>query len=56
VHGARPYGETMEAYLIATGICFAAIWLLSDLSYRFVEMPGRKFVVDLLVPKKSAPS
>jgi peptidoglycan/LPS O-acetylase OafA/YrhL len=38
-------------------VAFAAIWLLSYLSYRFVEMPGRQFVIRLLTPKaKPAPA
>ena len=42
-------------------VAFAAIWLLSWLSYRFVEIPGRQFVIGLLSPKareasKTAPA
>jgi peptidoglycan/LPS O-acetylase OafA/YrhL len=47
----RDYGETRTVYLIASAICFAMIWLLAELSYRFVEMPGRKAVVDLFLAK-----
>jgi peptidoglycan/LPS O-acetylase OafA/YrhL len=53
----RDFGQTEAAYLLASAVCFLAIWLLSELSYRFVEMPGRKAVVDLLIPKQDhAPS
>jgi peptidoglycan/LPS O-acetylase OafA/YrhL len=53
----RDFGQTEAAYLLASAVCFLAIWLLSELSYRFIEMPGRKAVVDLLIPKQDhAPS
>jgi peptidoglycan/LPS O-acetylase OafA/YrhL len=47
----RDFGETRTVYLIASAVCFAVIWLLAELSYRFVEMPGRKVVVDLFLVK-----
>ena len=57
VRGWRLFGQTETAYLLASAACFAVIWLLSELSYRLVEMPGRKFVVDLFLPKRDhAPS
>lgn len=53
----RDFGQTEAAYLLASAACFAAIWLLSELSYRFIEMPGRKRLVELLIPKpQQAPS
>ncbi len=53
----RDFGQTESVYLVASGMCFMAILLLSELSYRLVEMPGRKAVVDLLIPKQDqAPS
>jgi peptidoglycan/LPS O-acetylase OafA/YrhL len=53
----RDFGEAETAYLAASAVCFIAIWLLSELSYRFVEMPGRKAVVDLVMRKRDrAPS
>jgi peptidoglycan/LPS O-acetylase OafA/YrhL len=53
----RSFGQTEAAYLLASAVCFVAIWLLSELSYRFIEMPGRKAVVDLFIPKQDhAPS
>jgi peptidoglycan/LPS O-acetylase OafA/YrhL len=51
---ARHLGNNMTAYVLCTLTCFAAIWLLSYLSYRFVEMPGRQFVIRLLNPKAAA--
>ena len=48
----RDFGETEAAYLMASAACFVAIWLLSELSYRLVEMPGRKAVVDLFIPRQ----
>jgi peptidoglycan/LPS O-acetylase OafA/YrhL len=53
----RHFGETEAAYLAASAVCFIAIWLLSELSYRLIEMPGRKAIVDLVIPKRGrAPS
>jgi len=53
----RDYGQTEAVYLAASAVCFVAIWLLSELCYRLVEIPGRKAVVELLVPKQDrAPS
>jgi peptidoglycan/LPS O-acetylase OafA/YrhL len=47
----RHFGQSEIAYLVACAACFIVIWLLSELSYRFIEMPGRKAVVDLFIPK-----
>lgn len=53
----RHFGQSEIAYLVACAVCFIVIWLLSELSYRFIEMPGRKAVVDLFIPKpEHAPS
>jgi peptidoglycan/LPS O-acetylase OafA/YrhL len=53
----RHFGQSEIAYLVACAACFIVIWLLSELSYRFIEMPGRKAVVDLFIPKpEHAPS
>jgi peptidoglycan/LPS O-acetylase OafA/YrhL len=53
----RDYGQTEAAYLVGSALCFVAIWLLSELSYRLVEMPGRKAIVDFVIPKPDrAPS
>jgi peptidoglycan/LPS O-acetylase OafA/YrhL len=51
VRGWRAYGKTESDYLIASAICFVVIWILAELSYRLVEMPGRKAVVDLFMPR-----
>ena len=48
----RDFGKTDIAYLAGSAACFVAIWLLSELSYRLVEMPGRKAIVDLFIPKQ----
>jgi len=50
----RHVGNTMAAYVCCTLVAFAVIWLLSYLSYRFVEVPGRQFVLRLLSPKAAA--
>lgn len=47
----RHFGQTEGNYVVASCICFALIWLLSELSYRFVEMPGRKAVVGWFSPQ-----
>ena len=52
----RHVGNNLTAYVCCMLVAFAAIWLLSWLSYRFVEIPGRQFVIGLLSPKaKAAP-
>jgi peptidoglycan/LPS O-acetylase OafA/YrhL len=51
----RDFGETEAVYLVASAVCFVVIWLLSELSYRLVEMPGRKAIVDLVIPKPDHP-
>jgi peptidoglycan/LPS O-acetylase OafA/YrhL len=48
----RDFGQTEAVYLVASAVCFLVIWLLAELSYRLVEMPGRKALVDLLIPKQ----
>jgi peptidoglycan/LPS O-acetylase OafA/YrhL len=50
----RHFGSTVTAYAICVLVSFAVIWLLSYLSYRFVEIPGRQFVTGLLIPKENA--
>jgi peptidoglycan/LPS O-acetylase OafA/YrhL len=53
----RHVGNTLTAYVCCMLVCFAAIWLLSYLSYRLVEIRGRQFVIGLLGPKiKTAPA
>ena len=47
----RHLGNNLTAYLLCTLAAFATIWLLSYLSYRFIEMPGRQFVIGLLSPR-----
>jgi peptidoglycan/LPS O-acetylase OafA/YrhL len=52
----RHFGSTVTAYAICVLVSFAVIWLLSYLSYRFVEIPGRQFVTGLFIPKAKAAS
>jgi len=52
VRTARHFGATPLAYTTCVAVALAVIWLLSWLSYRYVEMPGRKFLIALLQPKK----
>ena len=52
VRASRHFGGTESSYLVAMLVCIAVIWLLSKLSYRFVEMPGRRLIAELLSPRK----
>jgi peptidoglycan/LPS O-acetylase OafA/YrhL len=52
VLGYRHFGETRSSYIISMLICIAVIWILSKLSYRFVEMPGRRLIAELLSPRR----
>jgi peptidoglycan/LPS O-acetylase OafA/YrhL len=53
----RHFGSTVTAYALCVLVSFAAIWLLSYLSYRFVEIPGRQFLTGLLSRRpKAAPA
>jgi peptidoglycan/LPS O-acetylase OafA/YrhL len=49
----RHFGETEGVYIVASLVCFAIIWALAEVSYRLVEMPGRKAVVSWFGPRKS---
>jgi peptidoglycan/LPS O-acetylase OafA/YrhL len=48
----RHFGSTVTAYVICVAVSCACIWLLSYLSYRFVEVPGREFLISLFVPRR----
>jgi peptidoglycan/LPS O-acetylase OafA/YrhL len=52
VRASRDLGGTESSYLIAMLVCIAVIWFLSKLSYRFVEMPGRKLIAELIRPRR----
>ena len=53
----RHFGSTVTAYALCVLVSCAAIWLLSYLSYRLVEIPGRQFVIGLFIPReKIAPA
>ncbi len=56
VRAARDLGLSATTYLGSTIVCLALIWLLSYLSYRFVEMPGKRLVIELLGPKRKRSS
>jgi peptidoglycan/LPS O-acetylase OafA/YrhL len=56
VGASRQFGLTRVSYLTSTAVCLALIWLLSYLSWRFVEMPGKQIVTDLLSVKRQRPS
>ncbi|HEY8332834.1 MAG TPA: acyltransferase [Tardiphaga sp.] len=49
----RHFGQSQEVYVAAAGACFVAIWLLAELSYRFIEMPGRAWIAGALLPRRS---
>ena len=52
VGASRRFGGTISSYLVAMLVCIAVIWLLSKLSYRFVEMPGRKLIAELVSSRR----
>ena len=52
----RHLGNNLSAYVLCALTSFAAIWLLSYLSYRLVEVPGRQFAIRLLSPRASTAS
>lgn len=52
----RHLGNNLTAYVLCVLTSFAAIWLLSYLSYRLVEVPGRQFVIRLLSLRPSPAS
>jgi peptidoglycan/LPS O-acetylase OafA/YrhL len=52
VAASRHFGGTENSYLVSMLICIAVIWLLSKLCYRFVEMPGRRILAELLSVKR----
>jgi len=43
----RHFGQSQAVYVAAACVCFVVIWLLAELSYRLVEMPGRKALLGL---------
>jgi peptidoglycan/LPS O-acetylase OafA/YrhL len=50
----RHVGNNLTAYVCCTLVALAAIWLLSYLSWRFIEIPGRELVIRWLSPKAKA--
>jgi peptidoglycan/LPS O-acetylase OafA/YrhL len=52
VQGWRSFGQTREAYLLSTAACLGVVWMLAELSYRFIEMPGRRRLTELLLPAR----
>lgn len=52
VRGSRYFGGTKGSYLVATLICIVAIWLLSKLSYRLIEMPSRRLITAIFETRK----
>lgn len=51
----RHFGQLEWVYVTAALVCFAVIVALSELSYRLVEMPGRKAVLGLFGAKQPQP-
>ncbi len=47
----RHFGQTDGNYLVASLVCFATIWLLAEVSYRLIEVPGRKTIVSWFAAK-----
>ena len=50
----RHFGQHDWVYIVASLVAFAIIWALAEISYRLVEMPGRKAVVAWFSPKQPA--
>jgi peptidoglycan/LPS O-acetylase OafA/YrhL len=49
----RHFGQTEGNYIVASLVCFAIILVLSELSYRLVEMPGRNWITQRFLPRRS---
>lgn len=49
----RHLGQTEGVYIVASLVCFAIIWALAEVSYRFVEMPGRNWITQRFIPRRS---
>jgi peptidoglycan/LPS O-acetylase OafA/YrhL len=49
----RHLGQTEVVYIAASLVCFAIIWALAEVSYRFVEMPGRNWITQRFIPRRS---
>jgi peptidoglycan/LPS O-acetylase OafA/YrhL len=52
VLASRYFGGTKSSYVIASLISIAVIWLLSKLSYRLIEMPGRRLISAIVEPRR----
>jgi peptidoglycan/LPS O-acetylase OafA/YrhL len=50
---ARYFGAGELAFALSSLVAFGLIWALSYASYLVVEMPGRKLLTGLLLPKKA---
>lgn len=48
----RQFGATEFAFMLSSMLFFIAIWALAYLSYAIVEVPGRRFIVRVLLPKR----
>jgi peptidoglycan/LPS O-acetylase OafA/YrhL len=54
VRTSRHFGATPLSYAVCVAVALSVIWLLAWLSYRYVEMPGRRVLIALLQPNKEA--
>lgn len=50
----RLNGQQEWVYVAAALVAFVVIYLLAEVSYRLVEMPGRRAIVSLFAPKRPA--
>ena len=48
----RHFGQTDGNYIVFSLIAFATIWALAEVSYRLVEMPGRRALMRLFAPRR----
>jgi peptidoglycan/LPS O-acetylase OafA/YrhL len=49
----RHFGQIEWVYVAASLVAFAIIWALAEVSYRFVEMPGRNWITQRFIPRRS---
>jgi len=49
----RHFGQIGWVYVVASLVAFAIILVLAELSYRFIEMPGRSWITKRFIPRRS---
>jgi peptidoglycan/LPS O-acetylase OafA/YrhL len=49
----RHFGQIEWVYIAASLVAFAIILVLAEVSYRFIEMPGRNWITQRFIPRRS---